>query len=847
MTMSFAIPAGQETDFEARLRFELQRWTAVTPAMLHSIDEKGLLISVSDAWLAKLGYTRDEVLGRPSSDFLTAASREHAVRNVLPEFFRLGRCDNVQYQMVCKDGSVIDVLLSAVLDSELPGHGRISRAVVTDVTALKQTKRQLAESEARYRGLVEDQSELISLASPQGELRYVNHAYAAFFGKQPEDMIGQNLFDQVPADSRDALADHLQRICAAPHGIQIENHVVLPNGEKRWMAWTNRAVTDGDGHVTAIHSVGRDIEERVRAEQRLQESETRYRFLAENSSDVIALLARDGTRLYVSPACQAMFGYTSEEMQAMRTGDSAHPDDAEKVLQVLANETGLSTVTYRMRRKDDSYVWVETSCKPVEIDGRDDLRLAIVRDIDARVRTEQQLSESENRYRFLAENSADLILLVDCDGKRTYASPASKAILGYEPEEMLEIRSRDSVHPDDAARVLDILLDGAEDPTRTDRTMTYRIRRKDGSYVWVEATGRAVDVAGQPDQRLLIIRDIEQRMKAEQLLREREAQYRLLADNSTDMVFQLDQDLVRRYVSPACRELLGYEPEELIGIKPASMAHPEDSARLTLVFETLMSGRADRQSIINRIRHRNGNWIWVEAQFRTLKHPETGAITGIIGALRDISVRKAVEDELAEANRRLKALAGQDGLTGLANRRAFDEALAREQRRTKREKKALSLIMIDVDRFKLFNDCYGHPAGDDCLRRVAATIAETARRPGDVAARYGGEEFAVLLPDTDEAGAEQMAARILEAVRNLKIRHDGNVSGMVTISAGVASLVPAQSEGRPEILIQTADRALYCAKDSGRNAVIRASAMESGPGPATASRRPRLPATSRRR
>ena len=845
--MTRATPAGQEADFEARLRFELQRWIAVTPAMLHSIDEKGLLISVSDFWLDKLGYTRDEVLGRPSSDFLTVESREHAIHNVLPEFFRLGRCDNVQYQMVCKDGSVIDVLLSAVLDDGLPGHGRISRAVVTDVTALKQTRRQLAESEARYRGLVEDQSELISLATPQGELRYVNHAYASFFGKQPEEMIGQNLFELVPADSRHALADHLRVVCAAVHGIGVENHVVLPNGKKRWMAWTNRAVTDGDGHVTAIHSVGRDIEERVRAEQRLQDSETRYRFLADNSSDVIALLARDGTRLYVSPACQALTGYTPEEMQTMRTGDSTHPDDVERVLHVLANEPGLSTVTYRMRRKDGSYVWVETSCKPVEIDGRDDLRLTIVRNIDARIRAEQRLQDSETRYRFLAENSADLIVLVGCDGKRSYASPASKAILGYEPEEMLAIRSQDSIHPDDAERVLDILLDGAENPTRTDRTMTYRIRRKDGSYVWVETTGRAVDIAGEPDQRLLIIRDIEQRMKAEQLLREREAQYRLLADNGTDMVFQLDRDLVRRYVSPACRELLGYEPEELIGIKPASMAHPEDSARLTLVFETLMSGRADRQSIINRIRHRNGNWIWVEAQFRTLKHPETGAITGIIGALRDISLRKAVEDELAEANRRLKALAGQDSLTGLANRRAFDEAIAKEHRRTKRGKKALCLIMIDVDRFKLFNDCYGHPAGDDCLRRVAAAIAETARRPGDVAARYGGEEFAVLLPDTDEAGAELIAARILEAICGLKIRHDGNVNGLVTVSAGVACLVPGESNGGPETLIQTADRALYWAKDGGRNAVIRASAMESDPSPAKASRLPRQPAVSGRR
>ena len=421
--MPVVTPSSPEADFETRLRIELRRWTAVTPAMLHSIDEKGLLISVSDAWLAKLGYTRDEVLGHRSSDFLTVESREHAVRNVLPEFFRSGRCDNVQYQMVCKDGSVIDVLLSAVLDNHPLGHGRMSRAVITDVTALKQTKHQLAESEARYRGLVEDQSELVSLASPEGELRYVNHAYASFFGKQPEEMVGQNLFDLVPPDGRPALVDHLRRVCAARHGIEIENHVVLPDGERRWLAWTNRAVTDGDGRVTTIHSVGRDIEERVRAEQRLQ--------------------------------------------------------------------------------------------------------------------------ESESRYRFLAENSADLIILVGCDGKRTYASPASKTLLGYEPEEMLAIRSQDSIHPEDAERALKILAPGSGDSAWVDRTMTYRIRRKDGSYVWVETTSRAVEITGGPDQRLLIIRDIEKRMMAEHLLREREAQYRLLADNSSDMVFQLDHNFVQ--------------------------------------------------------------------------------------------------------------------------------------------------------------------------------------------------------------------------------------------------------------------------------------------------------------
>jgi diguanylate cyclase (GGDEF)-like protein/PAS domain S-box-containing protein len=694
--MTFRRPSVRLSENDARLRAEIERRTAVTPAMLHSIDETGRLISVSDAWLAKLGYSREEVLGRPSTDFLTSESRERAIREVLPEFFRRGRCENVEYQMVCKDGRVIDVLLSAVLENEPMRGGRASLAVIMDVTALKVAERRLAEGEARYRGLVEDQSELVSLATPEGELRYVNRAYASLYGTTPEEMVGRSLFEFIPAEQHDAVAQHLKSVCQAKQSIEGENQVLLHDERKRWVAWTNRALTDAEGRVTAIHSVGRDIEERVAAEQRLQESEA--------------------------------------------------------------------------------------------------------------------------RYRFLAEHSTDMILLVGLDGQRYYASPACRALLGYEPEEMLEIRTRDALHPDDVTRVIDALATGG-----AGGPLTYRMRRKDGSYLWVETTGRVVRLAEQTALRLVIVRNIEQRIVAEQRLRESETRYRLLADNSTDMVFQLDDNMVHRYVSPACRDILGYEPKELIGVNPVSMAHPEDAMRLPLVLQVLLSGRVERQSIVNRIRHREGHWIWAEVQLKTLRDPQTGRSSGLIGTLRDISVRKAVEDELADANRRLRALAGEDGLTGLCNRRAFDEAFAREIRRARREKKSLGLIMIDVDRFKAFNDQYGHPAGDECLRRISGAITTTIRRPGDIAARYGGEEFAVLLPDTDETGTAVIAERIRKTVVDFSIEHCFGRDRIATISAGVAAMAANQSVGGSETLLEAADRALYRAKDLGRNIVVRAS------------------------
>jgi diguanylate cyclase (GGDEF)-like protein len=189
--------------------------------------------------------------------------------------------------------------------------------------------------------------------------------------------------------------------------------------------------------------------------------------------------------------------------------------------------------------------------------------------------------------------------------------------------------------------------------------------------------------------------------------------------------------------------------------------------------------------------------------------------------------------KLNESDRRkaaeLERLATADALTGIANRRAFEEALDQEWRRTLRHRTPLCLILIDVDFFKRFNDAYGHVAGDQCLRAVAETLARNARRAGEVAARYGGEEFAVLLPHADLDDAHRLAQRMCEAVRQLGIPHkQSEVASHVTISAGVASALlvlagdfPVEAErASPTLLIKAADQALYGAKAAGRNQVM---------------------------
>ncbi|HVZ21969.1 MAG TPA: diguanylate cyclase [Vicinamibacterales bacterium] len=215
-----------------------------------------------------------------------------------------------------------------------------------------------------------------------------------------------------------------------------------------------------------------------------------------------------------------------------------------------------------------------------------------------------------------------------------------------------------------------------------------------------------------------------------------------------------------------------------------------------------------------------------------------GAVFALMGAyrwrlrvLRDLQadlmrlVRERTE-ELEEANRRLAQMSYVDALTNVSNRRSFDGELALEWRRSTRTRAPLSLLLIDIDGFKGFNDALGHHAGDDCLRKVAAVIAGCVRRAGDTVARYGGEEFAVLLPETDRPGATALAERIRAAVEGRNLWHPGSSRGRLTVSIGVATRA-AREDVDPAVLVREADAALYRAKGDGRN-LVRAEVPETG-------------------
>lgn len=287
---------------------------------------------------------------------------------------------------------------------------------------------------------------------------------------------------------------------------------------------------------------------------------------------------------------------------------------------------------------------------------------------------------------------------------------------------------------------------------------------------------------------------------------------RLLVEHSRDVLCRLGPDLCIRYCSPSARSVLGREPREMIGHRPSTFVLEEDRHILTDAAGRVVAGE-DVEPPTVRVPRPDGGLVWIETSARVLRQPD-GGIREIILVMRDVSERHNLR-------LRLEQEAVTDALTGLANRRAFDNALTREWSRAARHDTELSLILLDLDGFKAFNDRYGHAAGDDALRRVAAAIQGVVRRPGDLAVRYGGEELAVILPRTPAAGAARVARTLRTAIETLGVPHLGSAKGVLTASLGVATAAGpvGRTIAMPDGLLVGADGALYRAKNNGRNRV----------------------------
>jgi len=298
---------------------------------------------------------------------------------------------------------------------------------------------------------------------------------------------------------------------------------------------------------------------------------------------------------------------------------------------------------------------------------------------------------------------------------------------------------------------------------------------------------------------------------------ERVSLYEKVVDNTLQGVMITDSHRNIITVNNAFTMITGYSIDELKGKNPNILSSGKHDAHFfdQLWLELNKIGQW-KGEIWNK---RKSGAIYPELLNISVVKNDKNEISNYVAIFSDITESKHAESKLKEANKKLEELTLIDGLTLIANRRHFDGYLKKEWEISKRSLRSISLIMIDIDFFKKYNDSYGHLEGDSCLKKVAKAIQQSIHREGDLVSRYGGEEFGVILPDTDLEGAKQVAERIRKSVMNLSIAHKGSdIEKIVTISVGVASRIPSKDSKQEEIIL-SADNALYIAKNAGRNRV----------------------------
>jgi len=295
--------------------------------------------------------------------------------------------------------------------------------------------------------------------------------------------------------------------------------------------------------------------------------------------------------------------------------------------------------------------------------------------------------------------------------------------------------------------------------------------------------------------------------------------YRTLLESTRAIPWKIDWATATfAYIGPQIESLLGWAPDSWVTVDDwASRMHPDDRERVVNFCISQSQAGVDHEADYRALTA-DGRYVWIRDVVHVVRDA-AGQVQALVGFMFDITERKHTEQQLLTLQKELEDLSFRDGLTGVANRRKFDAVFEQEWAEARRQVQPLSLILLDVDFFKRYNDHYGHVEGDDCLRRVAKALTPTATRPRDFLARYGGEEFVLLLPASDEAASKLLAERCRQAIFKAQIAHAASPSGqLLTVSMGVGTIIPAAGDD-PVRFIDLVDQRLYRAKQRGRDRI----------------------------
>ena len=755
-----------------------------------------------------------------------------------------------------KDGSVMVVETSASL---VPlGSSTAICAVSRDVTELKEAREALGESERRFRSMIQNAPDGISVLDVDSTIRYDSPAIERLLGYRPEERIGKKGFEYVHPEDVTLARHTLAEVLDNP-GVQlpVEYRLRHKDGSWRYFEATRTNLLD-DPAVGGVVLNYRDVTERKRAEEEQRRRVREIALLHEVRSALSLELSPEGVCRATVEAVAKSYGYVL--VSAYLVEDEGlimqHQLGYHEILKRIPADRGVMWRTVRNGEPvllEDAHAdpefldaiqgIVSEVCVPLFEEGRvvgtlnvestkgtsldeDDLRL--LKEVGGhvgvaleRARLYARMKEAEERFRGAFENASTGMALVDLDGNPFMANHALQKMLGYDEEEILEMGSSGLTHPEDLEKTGErdeqLLADGGPDTM----SMEKRYVCADGKVVWTISDVSLVrDPEGNPSHFVCQFQDITERKRAEEALRQSEERFRgAFEDASTGVALVgLDNQYLR--VNHALCEMLGYSEEELLFRKTFDLTHPEDQLRSrSRTRQMTEEGGPDTRRIEKRYLRKDGGVVWAISNVSLVRDSE-GNASHYISHFQDITERKRLEEQLSYQ-------AHHDSLTGLPNRSSLQERFERVAKyppgRPHRQPddppggtRYVGVLFMDLDGFKEINDSMGHETGDRLLQAVAERL-EGGLRTGDSAARLGGDEFCVLLAgisDTDEA------IRTTERLKNsigmpFSVTADTG-SSLISLGASIGIAVGKIGDNRSlDELLREADAAMYRAKKRG--------------------------------